>query len=221
MANTLDILRERIRESGTTAVSDALAYQVLDYCQKMVNARLGIVVDSASHNWPASTTYQVIKDIESDVMTNVLAITQSTRTIWHEPNWRNFSYYDPEWWTQVGTRFEAWSQIGHNILVIYPQIAAQTTVTIYYAKKTTTLDDAADDLDITAVSGIDLMYDFAEILLHVHLRNFTEARERIKALSVSLQSGFPRVNNDYSEPMMTADDSIKNKYHQFSELPGA
>ena len=38
MANTLNILRERLRAAGTVGITDAFAYQVLNYCQQMVNS---------------------------------------------------------------------------------------------------------------------------------------------------------------------------------------
>ena len=162
MANTLDILRDRLRAAGTVGLSNTLGHQLIDLCQKMVNARIGVVVKSVSYAWPANTSYATVTDIDSGIA-RILNVKQGTRTIHRLPDWRELNFYDSNWYKKTGTRFECWAPLGYSLILLYPTIASQTSIDIDYAAYTTTIADVTDDLELPEGQGlVDLMYDFSE-----------------------------------------------------------
>ncbi len=218
MANTLDILRDRLRAAGTVGISDALGYQLVDLCQKMVNARIGSFVKTSSYNWPANTSHAAVSTISSNAM-RILSLKQGDRTLHRLPHWQELNFYDSDWYKKTGTRFEVWAPMGHDLILIYPAIASQTSITAYYAAYTTTIDDATDDLEIHDTQGfVDLMYDFVELIANAHLRNFRESRQRMADIVESLRIGFPRSDVDFKT--MEGIVNEQNDPHQFSGVAG-
>lgn len=195
MANTLDILRTRLRAAGTVGIPDALGYQIISIVQRLVNARFARVVSSYSFAVPANVT---IHDIRSSITnaTNIISIEQSHRTLHRLNSWRELAEYDRDWYTATGSRPECWAQIGYDLLVIYPARTTQYNVTIYYAKLTTEIDESADSFELPTEDE-DLIYDICEILFHAHMRNYPEAGNKMKLvasipeLQRSLSAGLP------------------------------
>ncbi len=68
--------------------------------------------------------------------------------------------------------------------------ASNVTATVYYAKLTTTLDDATDSFELPAEDW-DMIYDFTEAILHLHMRNYKEVKRKLEELQATLQIGFP------------------------------
>ncbi len=191
MANVLNILRERLRAAGTTGISDAFAYQVLSYCQQMVNAKYGRILDSASITLDANTT---IFDTRGKMgsATRLMSIVVSSKTVIQLQNWRELFAYDNAWYTRTSTAspHQVWAQLGEDLFLVYPAKSTNVTATVYYAKLTTTLDDATDDFELPAEDW-DIIYDFTEAILHLHMRNYAEVTRKLEELQESLSIGFP------------------------------
>jgi hypothetical protein len=189
MANTLDILRDRLRAAGTVGISDTLAYQIVDYVQRMINARYARVVSNSDITLDANT---LVFDIRTKLSsaTNLISIVISNRTIPKAPTWKEFVQYDRDWYTRTGTRHEMWAQVGFDKFIVYPAKTTNTTATVYYAKATDTIDDDTDDFEIPGEDERTL-YDICELIFHVHMRNFEEVKNKVKNIQEDLIAGFP------------------------------
>ena len=191
MADTLDILRERLRASGTTGISDAFAYQVLNYAQQMVNAKYARVLDSSDITLDADTT---VFDTRGKLgsATRLTSIVISSVTVIQLKGWNEIFAYDKDWYTRTSSTapHQVWAQLGEDLFAVYPAKASNVTATVYYAKLTTTLDGATDDFEIPEEDW-DLAYDIAELVLHLHMRNYPSVKRKIDELTETIGIGLP------------------------------
>jgi len=195
MANTLTILRTRLRASGTVGISNALAYEVLSAVQEMFNGVHKRVLSSKSITLDASTLlFDIRTKLTSPTGINIVSITVSNRTLVRLPDWRELFGYDQSWLTRTAARHEVWSQIGADIFLVYPGVTTNTTATVVYAGETTTLDDATDSFDIPTEDE-DTVYAIAEAILHIHMRNYAEAKRKLEDLKELLDTGFAGTEN--------------------------
>jgi hypothetical protein len=191
MADTLDILRERLRSTGTVGISDTLAYQVLSAVQEMVNARNMRVLTSKDITLDANTLlFDIRTKLTSPVGIKLISITVSDRTLLKLRDWRELFAYDQSWLTRTAARHEVWAQIGADKFVVYPAKTTNTTASVIYAGETTTLDGSTDDFDLPTEDE-DLVYDIAEAILHIHMRNFAEATKKMEQITEDIMIGFP------------------------------
>lgn len=198
MANTLDILRERLRMTGTVGIADALAYQVLSAVQEMFNARYRRVLSSADITLDANTLlFDIRTELTSPVGIKLVSISVSDQTLVPLRDWRELFGYDQSWWTRVSATapHQVWAHIGADKFVVYPAKASNVTATVVYAGETTTLNDATDSFDVPTEDE-DLIYDIAEAIFHIHMRNFAEAKEKMDQIVENIGIGFPGTEVD-------------------------
>lgn len=190
MANTLDILRTRLRATGTVGISDALAYEVLSAVQEMFNGVQKRVLTSKDITLDANTLlFDIRTKLTSPVGINIVSIKVSNRTLMWLPDWRELFGYDQSWFTRTATRHEVWSQIGADMFVVYPGVTTNTTATVVYAGETTTLNDATDSFEIPTEDE-DIVYSITEAIFHIHMRNYAEAKRKLEDLKALLSIGF-------------------------------
>jgi hypothetical protein len=191
MANTLDILRERLRAAGTVGISDAFAYQVLSYAQQMVNAKYARVLDSTNITLDANT---VVFDTRGKLgsATRLTSIVISSVTVIQLKTWDEIFGYDVDWYTKTDATapHQVWAQLGEDLFAVYPGKASNVTATVYYAKLTTTLNDATDDFEIPEEDW-DLAYDIAEVVMHLHMRNYKSVKYLLDQLTETFGIGLP------------------------------
>lgn len=186
----LDTLRTRLRQSGTVGISDALALEVLDLCQKMFNARQKRVLTSTDITLDANT---LLFDIRSKLTNpegmSIISIKVSDRTLIKLDNWREIFGYSQNWFTETASRHEVWAAFGADMFIVYPAVSTNTTATVVYAGETTVLDETTDTMDIPEEDK-NVVYDMAEAILHFHMRNFSEMGAKLTEISNFLGLGF-------------------------------
>lgn len=186
----LGLLRGRLRATGTVGISNTLGWQIIDLVQKMFNARYKRVLSSADITLDASTLlFDIRTKLTSPVGTNIISITVSNNTLIKLNDWRELFGYDQSWFTRTGTAHKVWAPIGADKFVVYPAKTTNTTATVIYAGDTTTIDDANDAFDIPTEDE-DIIYDIAEAIFHLHLRNYKEFSSKLNEISQSLKTGF-------------------------------
>lgn len=187
----LGLLRNRLRASGTVGLSNALGYQILDLVQKMFNARYHRVLTSKDITLDANTLlFDIRTKLTSPEGMSIVSITVASRTLIKLNNWRELFAYDRSWFTRTGTRHEVWAPIGADMFVVYPAKTTNTTATVIYAGETTTIDDSGDSFDIPTEDQ-DIVYDIAEAIFHLHLRNYKEFAVKMQEVQEDLGKGFP------------------------------
>lgn len=184
VAATVDILLERIRQAGGVAVTTNFATVIVSHCQRIVNAGTRKVVGSASLTISANTiVYAYRASLTSAV--DVLTVKEGTRLLQKCTSLADFAAYDATWIDAVGTRFEAWMQIGRDILIVWPAKTGSSSVTVSYSKLTAAYtnytNDGATNLDLPD-EDVDYALNLAELILLIRGRQFDVFNRRVKEL---------------------------------------
>ncbi len=131
---TVNLLIQRVRQTGGVAVTQNIATGVLGKCERLLNAYLKRVITSDTLD---TVGEQLIYNYRSSITDaiDILEIHESSRALFKIDRIEQFSAYDIDWFRKVdGTRFEAWHQIARDFLIIYPGKAAASSVTVTYTK---------------------------------------------------------------------------------------
>ena len=179
---TVDLLIQRVRQTGGIAVTEDFATEVLGKCERLLNAFLRRVIASDTFT---TTAKQQIYDYRSTLTdaVDIIEVSESSRPLFKCDRIEQFSAYESGWFRNItGTRFEAWHQIARDFLIIYPAKAANSSVTITY----TQLVDAYTDYDSASGNNMSLpdedvetALSLAEILLLARNRNAAQIATRL------------------------------------------
>lgn len=186
-ATAVDLLQQRVRQSGNVAVTQDTATIVLSMCERLINTYLRRVTASSSFT---TTAYQTIYDYRSSLTTavDIISVTESNRDIpWS--SMADLSAYDQIWFRRTGTRFEFWTQIGRDAFILYPAKTAASAVTVEYSKLVTGYTTYAS----VAVVNFELSRDdaeyaiaLAEIILLSRARQLDVIQDKMKSLIKAL-----------------------------------
>jgi len=178
-------LQRRLR-IGTleNAVSDANLFDVMNKVQKTLNYALKrkLSTGALTLSTAVASLYYTTTSVAADCL-QVRSLYLSSRSIMFVPNWQALQQYDSSWFRTSGSRVEAWSHVGHNMVAVYPCVpttgaVAATSLTCVYLADTTTLDSSADTFGL-ADQDMALVYDLCEIVLLAHLRLIPELSRKV------------------------------------------
>ncbi len=171
-------LQTRLRiGTAAKAISDANLFDSMDKVQKTLNYALERKVTTGTLTTASGTTlYYCTTSIAADCL-KVLTLYDSTRTIMRIPVWGSMVQYDRDWHKSTGSRVEAWSNVSHNMVAIYP--GSSVNASAVYLQDTTTINSSDDTFNL-ADTDIDLVYDLCEIIWLTHLRLYPEAGHKVE-----------------------------------------
>ena len=190
VAKTLtDQVLRRVRDVHGLAHSRDLARTILSHSQRLINSLLGIVTTSTTFTtYPHQQFYQISGLLTgSDAITKVMAVRESSRDLTHLTNIRQLHHLDTRWVRAIGPRFDAWTQLGRDMLIIYPAKVTSSTVTIVGAKLTTTLTGEDTALEMPNEYH-DHIVSLAEVMLLAKQRDLTQAVRQLQRLSHALKT---------------------------------
>lgn len=191
---TIDLLIQRVRQTGGVAVTQNVATEVLGKCERLLNAHLKRVVASTSYT---TTAKQLVYSYRTVLTTavDILKVATSTYTLTKCNTLHDLSAYDVDWFRNItGTSFQAWCQLGRDLLIIYPAKAANSSVTITYTKLLTVYATYA------AASGknmelpdedVETALALAEIVLLARNRDSAQIAVRLEQFISSLGINMP------------------------------
>ena len=178
-----DQLLRRVRDVSSTAHSRELAREILSKSQQILNTFLGLVTVT-----PTLTTqpYQQFYTINglltgADALTKLVAIREGARDLAPLPNWRHLSHLSLRWHRQLSERHEAWTQMGRDLLIIYPAKNYTSSVTIIGTKLTTDLTAETTELEFPNEYH-DHIITLAEVLLLAKQRDLGQAFRQLSRL---------------------------------------
>lgn len=180
VAGTLiDTILQRIRDPQGSAHSRDLVRSLLSHSQRMVNARTKSVLETLALTTDPNRLFYPIAALVPNAI-RVEAVRSEGRDL-SKCDWRSYQFVDAGWFRAVSDRFETWSLVGRDLLVIYPAKAITSSVDVVYSKLTNDLvaEDTATEIpddDLPAV--VDLM----EAILLAKQRTFEPATEAVKRL---------------------------------------
>jgi hypothetical protein len=184
-----DLIRRRVYGYTGIAHTQAEVISLLDKTQRVANAFLRKVKSSATLSTLAQKqVYKLRDDLTSAI--DVIRITESRsgndEELFHVDEFAELTAYDQDWFRKIdGTRFDAWTQVGHDLLFIYPAKASGSTVTVYYTKLTNALSAAGDFFEL-ADEDVHVAADLAEIMCLARDKQIMVAKEKIQQLAAYL-----------------------------------
>ena len=187
--NITDELLRRVRDIHGLAHSRELARTVLSKSQQVLNTLLAIKITSTSlTTYPLQQFYTISGLLTgTDAITRVMTVRDGSRDLVKLQNFRQLAHLDLRWVRKVGPRFEAWTQIGRDMLVIYPAKQLGGSVTIKGTKLTTELTGEATELELPNEFH-DYIITLAEVILLAKQRDLGQATLQLKRLADALPS---------------------------------
>lgn len=178
-------LLRRIRMEGGTAMSSDFAMQLLSRCQRVVNAGMQCTITSTSFTTYKEQLLYNFRDVITDAI-DITGIKVSNRTILKASSVNDLSAYSHTWFRDTGSRFEFWLQIGRELLVLYPALSSNSSVTVYYTKYAAEMDSFAAYQN-TALELPDVYVDFAiglgEVVGLLTAKRTDAAKKRVERLA--------------------------------------
>lgn len=186
---TTEILLKRIREEGGYSLDPSFALKILTHCQQMVNAGLRIITDSITLSVPKEKLIFNMRSNLPDAI-DIVTIRENSRQLSKVLKLSEFSAYENTWWRNItGTRFEAFCQIGRELLFLYPGQAAISEVDITYTKLIPLLIDFDADYN-TALElpdeFVNLALSLAEAILLLSTRRFNEVNKKLEVIKAEI-----------------------------------
>ena len=173
----------RVRQEGGLAVAPSFATHIYSYCEQLTNTKTQRVISTATLTTPKEKLLFHYRTEITDAI-DILTIREDGRRVERAASLSALSAYDIDWFRSItGTRFEAWHQIGRDILILYPGQAAISSVSIEYVKLLTFHTDfnASYNTDSELPSeDVELALKLSEIILLANMRQLDAAKRLIE-----------------------------------------
>ena len=185
---SVDLVLDRVRQSGGIAVTNDFTIKLLTYCQQIVNIALKRIIVSETFSTSAEQLIYPMSDLTTAV--DIVSIDESNRSLFHIKNINDFSAYEKNWFRNItATRFEAWGQIGRDYFIIYPGKASASSVTIESVKETTIYTDysteGANNFELPDEDA-EIAIKLCETILLVRSRKYDLVKSNVEALTATL-----------------------------------
>lgn len=186
---TTEILLRRIREQGGTAIPPDFALSILSKCQRLVNTGLRKVVSSSTLSTTARQLVYTYRTLLSGAI-DIISLVDGNRTLTKCDNLSELSALSITWFRDTDTQHNIWCQVGRDLLIIYPAMTSNSSLTAHYSTLTTDLNDFTGQYN-TALEmpddDVELMLGLAEIILLIHLRKTDITDKRVKQFQETLK----------------------------------
>ena len=184
-----DVVMKRAYAYGGSAHDKSWVISILSKCQRVINAFTGSIESSADLTVLKQKLVYVLRDELAECL-DVEKVTESRTGVDHEiarvQTPQELAAYDVDWFRAVaGTYYDAWMQIGRDLLIVYPGKAADGTLTIHYTKLTDELVNNTDDFDL-ADEDVNTVLDLGEIILLARDKQIDAGMEKLGQLAAHL-----------------------------------
>lgn len=157
-----DILAIRMRDFARVAYPDAVVFNALMLAMRLVNARHRLTLRIGTF---PTAPYRCIYNVTANFpnMMRVVYVREGERDLTFVP-WRSLAQYDKFWFRRTGTRYESWSLLGVDQLIVYPAREVGSVVTVLGTRLVPFIASAADTLEFRD-EDIPIALRFAELIL--------------------------------------------------------
>lgn len=165
---------QRVRDpEGVIASRDFVRARLSD-SQRLLNARFGWVLDTnllVTEPW--RLFYPIVPLLPE--AQRVWYVKQGGRSLTYVP-WSTMTHMERGWPRALGSRYEIWSRVGYDLIVVWPAISLSETLTISSSKITALLDSDDDDFDVRD-DTIPMIADLATAFVTLKMRQLGPAAE--------------------------------------------
>ena len=190
MGPTVEILMRRVRQEGGLAVAPNFATEIYSRCEQVVNTYIQRVTATTTLTTAAEQLLYHYRTEITDAI-DILEVRESGKRLEKCDSIIALSAYDIDWFRKVdGTAFNAWCQIGRDILIIYPGKASASSVTVKYVQLLALHTDFTTSYNTDSElpdEDIEFALQLAELVLMARFRQVDKARELIGVLGGVMQ----------------------------------
>lgn len=179
-AHTLiDQVLQRVRSpEGVTAPRDFVR-RMLSVSQNLVNAKLNLVFDDATLVTEPQRVFYPVKAMLPGAQ-KPLFVKEGARSLVYTP-WRTFWYMKRGWPREIAERYQLWSLIGRDVLVVWPASRVATALTVTSTRLCASVADE-DALMELPDDTLPMVVDLAEVLTLLRMRNLDPSLEAMQSL---------------------------------------
>lgn len=178
-----EIVQRRVYAYGGVSHTTAYIISILSLCQRVYNAFFRSVLDSTSLTVTAATPNYAMSTSLAEAV-DVCHVAESESGVLYELSrvWglEELAATDEDWIGNVtGTRYNAWCQIGRDLLFINPTKASNGLVSVYYSKLLDALTISGDNFEVSD-DEVALVMDMAEIILLAQDKQLTVCVDKVR-----------------------------------------
>jgi hypothetical protein len=179
-------LIERVYATGGIAHTQAWVITILSKTQRVANTYLRAVRSTTVLNVLAEKLIYKLRD-DVPLAVDITHITETrggrAEQIERLDDLLELSAYDVNWFRNItGSRYETWTQLGRDLLVLYPAKAIAGQVTVHYTKLTTALAAAGTAFELPD-EDVQVAKDLAEIILLARDKQIVECSNKLEQLA--------------------------------------
>jgi len=184
-------LLRRVRDPQALANTRDFTRSILSDCQRLINARSGRVLETttAFATEPMRMFYPLAASVPTAV--RVVAVREGGRDL-DRITLKQLNQISTNWFRRIGYRFEAFAEVGRDLLVIYPAKTVVSAVDIVAVKLTDSLvnDDEATDLPDEDLHDV---MELAEAILLTKMRDIDTVKPLIERITKRTKDKLSRV----------------------------
>lgn len=160
------ILHTRLRSS----VPVDIQIRFLSQAQRITNAALRrVLVYGEITTEPHRLVYDLVNLLPNYIY--VYSVRDGARDLDCMFDWRELRSVSRSWFRLIGPQLAAWAPIGRELLVLFPSLEVETTVTVVAVKLLDELTSESQDIELDD-QFIPSIVDLAEVLIHARERRY-------------------------------------------------
>ena len=179
----VDLVLQRIRDEHGVGTPRSLVRLFMTHCQRMINAKLGLVIRDVAFATNAYQGVYPIAEIAPSAL-RIVGVQQGPRDL-TEVQWQEFAYEKRDWLRTVAMRYESFALLGRNMLVLYPALPEAAEVTLRVAVLTATLESDLEEIQLPDEFHA-LLVDLTSAIAMVRSRTFLSVKPLADAIAKRL-----------------------------------
>lgn len=186
VADLIDELQLRLRDTGALALTDAIVMRFLSYGVGYASL---VRQQTLTTQTFTSERNRLVYDLEAinERIVKVVRVVDATGADLHRTTIGALSPERPTWFRDIGDQYESFCQIGKRVLILHPAIPRAETVTMYCRIVPALYTDAVNDTTSAIADDlVPLALTIAETLLLVRERRPDRLREQMKLIQQHL-----------------------------------
>lgn len=157
----VDVVMRRTRDPNAVGLTRAFVRDLISRSQRMVNAQMRTVKESITLTTNPNQQFYAVT-VNAPASVRVEYVREGERDLRKVP-FQELSQADTKWFRKVGDKFELWSPVGRDMIVIHPAKPVSSSVEVVCTKLTTDLTTDAVHAEMPE-DDMTHVIDLAEVL---------------------------------------------------------
>ena len=169
----VDTILSRARDPQGLATSPAACLSLTSTVQQVINGMVGdVIVQAPLTLQPFTTIYQLSAYLPAAMRVHALEFSTGENLDYLSGGIDELAWIDLSWVSRVSDEPRCWTQVGRDLLVVYPGIRAPLTLTAVFTQLTPPLASLADDATVVQQETDYAIMTLTEMLLLLKTRDY-------------------------------------------------